>query len=102
MVGRRIPVVKDEYADPEKGTGAVKITPAHDFNDFDVGKRHNLRQINVMDSKAHIVLEGNADFLNGCEPSPDVMALDGFDRYAARKRIVALAEDQDWLDGSDN
>ena len=49
LVGRKIPIVGDEYADPEKGTGAVKITPAHDFNDFDVGKRHNLPQINVLD-----------------------------------------------------
>jgi valyl-tRNA synthetase len=49
LVGRLIPIVGDDYADPEKGTGAVKITPAHDFNDFDVGKRHDLRQINVLD-----------------------------------------------------
>ncbi len=101
MVGRRIPVVADEYADPEKGTGAVKITPAHDFNDFQVGKKQNLRQINVMDSKAHIFLEGNADFLDGCEPGPDAMVLHGLDRHDARKRIVALAEEQGWLDGID-
>ncbi|MCL4855083.1 MAG: class I tRNA ligase family protein, partial [Bryobacteraceae bacterium] len=49
LVGRLIPIVGDDYADPEKGTGAVKITPAHDFNDFDVGKRNNLRQINILD-----------------------------------------------------
>jgi valyl-tRNA synthetase len=101
MVGRRIPIVTDEHADPEKGTGAVKITPAHDFNDFQVGKRQNLRRINVMDSKAHILLEGNSDFLDGCEPDPEAMTLHGLDRHVARKRIVALAEAQGWLDGID-
>src|SRR5690606_28198444 len=52
LVGRRIPVVADEHADPEQGSGAVKITPAHDFNDFEVGKRHDLPMINVMDDEA--------------------------------------------------
>ncbi|HUF87972.1 MAG TPA: valine--tRNA ligase [Thermohalobaculum sp.] len=101
MVNRRIPIVADEHADPEKGTGAVKITPAHDFNDFQVGKRRDLRMINVLDSKAHVTLEGNADFLEGCQPAPEAMQLDGLDRYAARERIVALAEEQGWLDGID-
>src|SRR6202044_1849859 len=53
LVGRRIPVIGDDYADPEKGTGAVKITPAHDFNDFEVGRRHNLPLINLLDVDAH-------------------------------------------------
>ena len=52
LVGRRIPIVADEYADPEKGTGAVKITPAHDFNDFEVGRRHKLEAINIFDKFA--------------------------------------------------
>ena len=52
--GRPIPVVADEHADPEKGTGAVKITPAHDFNDYEVGKRHNLPMINILDATAHL------------------------------------------------
>ena len=52
LVGRKIPIIGDDYADPEKGTGAVKITPAHDFNDFEVGKRHNLPQIAVLDVEA--------------------------------------------------
>ena len=56
LVGRLIPIVADEYSDPEKGTGAVKITPAHDFNDFEVGKRHGLRLINVLDQEAHVTL----------------------------------------------
>ena len=53
LVGRRIPIVADEYSDPEKGSGAVKITPAHDFNDFEVGKRHGLPMINILDAEAN-------------------------------------------------
>jgi len=60
LVGRRIPIVADSYSDPEKGTGAVKITPAHDFNDFEVGKRHGLEQISVLDVHAKVV---SADFI---------------------------------------
>ena len=101
LVGRRIPIVADQHADPTKGTGAVKITPAHDFNDFEVGKRAGLKLINVMTSRAEITLERNDAFLEGCAPDPEAMALEGLDRYAARKRIVALAEAQGWLDGID-
>lgn len=101
LVGRRLKIVADAYADPEKGTGAVKMTPAHDFNDFEVGKRTGLRAINVMTPRAAIWLEGNAEFLEGCAPSPEAMALEGLDRAEARKRIVALAEAQGWLDGVD-
>ena len=72
LVGRRIPIVADEYSDPEKGSGAVKITPAHDFNDFEVGKRHNLPMINVFDDFAR---------MNGNVP-PEYR---GLDRFAARQ-----------------
>src|SRR5579859_5609730 len=58
LVGRRIPIIGDDYADPEKGTGAVKITPAHDFNDFEVGKRHQLPMVSVLDKEAKIDLDG--------------------------------------------
>ncbi|MDR0809879.1 MAG: valine--tRNA ligase [Gemmobacter sp.] len=101
LVSRRIPIVADDYADPAKGTGAVKITPAHDFNDWAVGARCGLRVVNVMDTKAAITLEGNADFLEGAAPSPECMAMHGLDRYAARKEILRLAEEQGWLDGID-
>ncbi|HET7409485.1 MAG TPA: valine--tRNA ligase, partial [Paracoccaceae bacterium] len=101
LVGRRIPIVADEHADPEKGTGAVKITPAHDFNDFEVGRRHGLRQINVMTSRAAIHLADNTDFLEDCDPEPECMMLHGKDRFEARKRVVRLAEVQEWLDGID-
>ena len=98
LVGRLIPIVGDEYADPEKGTGAVKITPAHDFNDFDVGKRCGLRQINVLDQFGKILLEGNAEFLEGSDVPAETMALHGLDRFEARKRIVEMFEAQGLLE----
>ncbi len=98
LVGRLIPIVGDDYADPEKGTGAVKITPAHDFNDFDVGKRHDLRQINVLDQFGKILIEGNAEFLEGADVPAETMALHGLDRFEARKRIVEMFEAQGLLD----
>jgi valyl-tRNA synthetase len=62
LVGRRIPIIGDDYADPEKGSGAVKITPAHDFNDFEVGKRHDLTPINILTPSAEIFIEENRTF----------------------------------------
>jgi len=104
LVGRRIPIVADPYADPAKGTGAVKITPAHDFNDWEVGSRAGLRAINVMGTRAQMALKGNADFAEGCDPDDIahlVEALDGLDRYEARDWIVRTAEEEGWLDGID-
>jgi valyl-tRNA synthetase len=96
LVGRRIPVVADTYSDPEKGTGAVKITPAHDFNDFEVGRRHKLRAINVMTTDAAINLRENEDFLADLEQTSELQAtldtLHGQDRFEARRRIVAMME----------
>ena len=95
LVGRRIPIVADEYSDPEKGTGAVKITPAHDFNDFEVGKRHDLAMINVLDVEGRMALVGNEDFLAHLPPSAaldETLALHGTERFAARKAIVARME----------
>jgi valyl-tRNA synthetase len=86
LLGRRIPIIGDEYADPEKGTGAVKITPAHDFNDFLVGKRHDLPSPSVIDRQGRIALDELGDV-------PDfVKSLAGLDRFAARKAIVAELE----------
>ncbi len=100
LVGRRIPIVADEYSDPEKGSGAVKITPAHDFNDFEVGRRHNLPQINVLDPEGAMALTGNEDYLRGLpEGAGDFAAeLHGVDRFAARKTIVARLEDFGFLE----
>ncbi|WP_243368246.1 valine--tRNA ligase [Microvirga solisilvae] len=100
LVGRRIPIVADEYSDPEKGTGAVKITPAHDFNDFEVGKRHKLPLINIFGTEAQLTLAGNEAFLEGIQQSDDlkaVMTLDGLDRFEARKRIIAMLEEREIL-----
>ena len=102
LVGRRIPVVADEYSDPEKGTGAVKITPAHDFNDFEVGKRHKLRAISIMTAEATINLKDNEDFLEGLEVTPMLQGiwdqLQGMDRFEARKLIVRIMEEGGFLD----
>ncbi|MGE8125815.1 valine--tRNA ligase [Methylobacterium sp. NPDC080182] len=97
LVGRLIPIVADTYSDPEKGTGAVKITPAHDFNDFDVGRRHGLGLINVLDPEGRMLLDGNADFLDSVAPEPEALALHGLDRAQARKEVVALMEARGWL-----
>ncbi len=100
LVGRVIPIVGDDYADPEKGTGAVKITPAHDFNDFEVGKRHGLPQIGVLDREGRLTLTANEDYLRGLPEGALMLAeeLDGMDRFAARKAIVARLEDFGFLD----
>ena len=97
LVGRIIPIVGDTYADPEKGTGAVKITPAHDFNDFEVGKRHNLPMINILDAEGRLLLDGNEAFLAGVTASDDLAAVLGLhhvDRAPARKAIVAMMEER--------
>jgi len=84
IVGRRIPIVADDYADPTKGSGAVKITPAHDFNDFGVGKRAGLEVINILTVEARLNESVPAEY-------------QGMDRFAARKAIVARAEEEGWL-----
>jgi valyl-tRNA synthetase len=91
LVGRRIPIIADEYTDPEKGTGAVKITPAHDFNDFEVGRRHGLPLINVLDTEGRLNLEGNQAFLEGAKETAglsETLLLHGIDRFVARAEIV--------------
>jgi valyl-tRNA synthetase len=85
LTGRLVPIIADEYSDPEKGTGAVKITPGHDFNDFEVGKRHNLRLINVLNK------DGT---LNDEVPAP----YRGLKIQAARQKIVADLESMGLLD----
>jgi valyl-tRNA synthetase len=95
LVGRRIKIVADEYSDPEKGTGAVKITPAHDFNDFLVGQRHGLPMPSVLDRSALITLaeiEGDLDAVDGVADPAFVRKLAGMGRFEARKAIVAELE----------
>src|SRR5690242_7380666 len=101
LVGRRIPIIGDDYADPEKGTGAVKITPAHDFNDFEVGKRHHLPQISILDPEARLDLRDNSAFLADVPALADLdatLALHGLDRFAARKQIVERLETSGLMD----
>ncbi len=105
LVGRLIPIVADEYSDPEKGTGAVKITPAHDFNDFEVGKRHEgegVRQVNIFDAEARLALRGEAFGegvpANDKEHLATTEALDGRGRFDARKLIVAMMAERGLLE----
>ncbi len=96
LVGRRIPIIADEYSDPEKGSGAVKITPAHDFNDFEVGKRHGLAQVNVLTIEGKITFTDSAFHRPG-QTSADfeeTKKLEGVDRFAARKQIVPRLEEK--------
>jgi valyl-tRNA synthetase len=98
LVGRKIPIVADEYSDPEKGSGAVKVTPAHDFNDFDVGRRHNLPQISVLDQEGRLALAPNFDFKTNIvdefvlKVDHVTAELNGKDRFVARKQIVEMLE----------
>ncbi|MGH6841680.1 MAG: valine--tRNA ligase, partial [Methylocella sp.] len=102
LVGRPIPIIADEYSDPEKGTGAVKITPAHDFNDFEVGKRHGLALINVLDAEGAMHFQGNLAFFDGVpvtdEVTQTIIALDKKPREAARKIVVDMMEAKGLLD----
>jgi valyl-tRNA synthetase len=102
IVGRRIPIIADEYSDPEKGSGAVKITPAHDFNDFEVGKRHGLPMINVLSQDAQLLLHPNPEFTQGVELTPQlhatILEFNGVFRFAARKMIVDRLESDGLLE----
>jgi len=101
VTGRLVPIIADTYVDKDFGTGCVKITPAHDFNDYDVGKRHDLPLINVLDRDAAIlatfeVMAGGTFTPLPAEACPAAFA--GLDRFVARKQIVALAEAEGWLE----
>ena len=113
LVRRPIPIIADEYSDPEKGSGAVKITPAHDFNDFEVGKRHGLPQINIFTPEAKLKSSSFDDFTFGHRapgtPEGTTLAdeargtatietipaeLRGLDRFEARRRIVEMLQER--------
>ena len=99
LTGRTIPVIADEYVEKDFGTGCVKITPAHDFNDYEVGKRHDTRLINVFDLEAKVL--ANAEVFNFKGEAQQGFALPekyaGLDRFAARKQMVADLQEQDFL-----
>lgn len=96
LVGRRIPIIADDYCDPEFGTGCVKITPAHDFNDYEVGKRHNLPLINIFDKDAKVLAKAQVFNIDGSVNTEIDGSLPaeyaGLDRFVARKQIVAAFE----------
>ncbi len=110
LVGRRIPIIADEYSDPEKGSGAVKITPAHDFNDFEVWQRHKdtgltkYKPINIFDPEARLLLSPNFDFKTNVideyilQVDKTIADLNGEDRFIARRRIVAALELHDLIE----
>jgi valyl-tRNA synthetase len=119
LVGRLIPIVTDSYSDPEKGTGAVKITPAHDFNDFEVGRRHDLPMINILTADGHIIASDFDDIGPARHPiegepklrqTEDIKGPPGFDIdeipeklrgtsvQEARRKIVEMLEAQDVID----
>jgi len=104
ITGRLIPIVADEYVDQAFGTGCVKITPAHDFNDFDLGKRHNLPMINIFNLNAEVLanfeyMEKAGAPISQTIPAPAEYA--GLERFAARKKLVQEATDHGWLDKID-
>ena len=86
IVGRKIKIITDDYADPEQGTGALKITPAHDFNDYDVGKRNKLEIINIFTSEGKINNNAPIEYI-------------GLDRFAARNKILDELKKKNFIDG---
>ena len=105
LVGRRIPIIADDYCDPEFGTGCVKITPAHDFNDYEVGKRHNLPLINIFNADAAVLARAQVFNVDGSVNSEIDGSLPaeyaGLDRFEARKQIVAAFEAAGLLESID-
>ena len=89
IVGRKIKIIKDDYADPEQGTGALKITPAHDFNDYDVGQRHSLEIINIFTEEGKINENGPKDYV-------------GLDRFVARKKILKELKEKEFFVKEEN
>ncbi|MFW2016875.1 valine--tRNA ligase [Acinetobacter ursingii] len=101
ITGRLVPIVADEYVEKDFGTGCVKITPAHDFNDYDLGKRHDLPIINIFNKNAEILADFEFIAKAGEQISATIAAPSdyiGLERFAARKKLVAQAEAEGWLD----
>ncbi|MFX4308609.1 valine--tRNA ligase, partial [Acinetobacter soli] len=101
ITGRLVPIVADEYVEKDFGTGCVKITPAHDFNDYDLGKRHDLPIINIFNKNAEVLAEFEYIAKAGEQISDAIAApadYVGLERFAARKKLVAQAEAEGWLD----
>ncbi|WP_410472785.1 valine--tRNA ligase [Faucicola mancuniensis] len=101
ITGREVPIIADDYVDAKFGTGCVKITPAHDFNDYEVGKRHNLPLINIFDKNANILAQMHV-YQNlqqreaNLEATPT--AYQGLNRFVARKQLIEQAQNENWLE----
>lgn len=93
LVNRKIPIIKDDFVDPKFGTGAVKVTPAHDPNDFEIGERHELPRINILTKDARISFDEFSE-----EEKKDISEIEGLDRFKARQRIVELLEEKGFLE----
>ncbi|MFH1683272.1 MAG: valine--tRNA ligase, partial [Candidatus Margulisiibacteriota bacterium] len=93
LVNRRIPIIKDDFVDPEFGTGAVKVTPAHDPNDFEIGERHELPRVNILTPEAKITFEQFEE-----SEKKEVAELEGLDRYKGRERLVEILEEKGFLE----
>ncbi|MBE9590634.1 valine--tRNA ligase [Moraxella sp. K127] len=101
ITGREVPIVADDYVEKDFGTGCVKITPAHDFNDYELGKRHNLPLINIFDENAHVKAEFDFIAKAGEQISDHITAPSeyaGLDRFVARKKLVEQAQNENWLE----
>lgn len=93
IVGRKIPIIADDFVDPKFGTGAVKVTPAHDTNDFEIGERHNLPRINILDSHAHFILDEFSD-----EEKIKLEEWQGLNRDKLREKVLEKLEKEGFLD----
>lgn len=93
LVNRKIPIIKDDFVDPKFGTGAVKVTPAHDPNDFEIGERHELPRINILTKDARISFDEFSE-----EEKKEITEIEGMDRFKARQRIVELLEEKGFLE----
>jgi valyl-tRNA synthetase len=93
LVNRKIPIIKDDFVDPEFGSGAVKVTPAHDPNDFEMGERHELPRVNILTPDAKITFEQFEE-----KEKEEVKELEGLDRYKARNKLVELLKKNDFLE----
>lgn len=97
LINRKIPIIKDEFVDPSFGTGAVKVTPAHDPNDYEIGERHNLPKINILTPDAKIILSELPEEEKGL-----IIHLEGLDRFKVREEIIKLLLEKDFLDKTED
>ena len=97
LVNRKIPIIKDDFVDPKFGTGAVKVTPAHDPNDFEMGERHELPRVNILTPDAKITFEQFEE-----NEKKEIKELEGLDRYKARKRLVEMLEAKGFLEKTED